>query len=74
VTTILVAFYFSVLVLEREWPVVIGPYSEWSECASVREFLDRRGYETGICELWSFPQEDSMLLQVGDLPVVKEEK
>lgn len=71
-TSILVAFYFSLIVLEREWPVVVGPYELWSDCASVREFLDRRGYETVECGLMIVPQEDDVLLQVGDIPNVKE--
>lgn len=67
----LIALYFSVLIPEQEWPLLIGPYETWSECASVREFLDHRGYETAGCTVMSYPQEDAFLLRVGDLPRVK---
>lgn len=63
----LMAFYFSLMVVMQEWPVLIGPYREWSECASVREFLDRRGYETSACELMPMGQEAEHL-NVIDLP------
>ena len=63
----LVAYYFSLLLFYQEWPVLIGPYDEWDDCASVREYLDRRGYETGECSLLSFPQ-DARLLNVVDIP------
>lgn len=63
----LVAFYFSVLIEAQEWPIVVGPYEEWEECASVREYLDRRGYETDGCYLMPYPQ-DSIYLSVGDIP------
>ena len=66
--TLLVAFYFMCLLPEQGWPVVIGPYETWDDCASVREFLDRRGYETASCAVMTWPQEQSQLLQVGDLP------
>src|SRR3990167_1475515 len=64
---LLVAFYFSMLIETQGWPVVVGPYEEWQECASVREFLDRRGYETDGCYLMPYPQE-SIHLSVGDIP------
>ena len=66
-TEIIVAFYFSVMVSGQDWPVVVGPYKDWSECASVREFLDRRGYETDSCSVLPFSQY-SQYLNVGDLP------
>lgn len=65
---LLVAFYFSVMVPGMEYPLLIGPYADWSECASVREWLDRRGYETDSCLLMPFPQE-SQELQVFFLPL-----
>lgn len=64
----LVAFYFSILVSWQEYPVVIGPYTTWDECSLVREFLDRRQYETDSCAIMSIPQE-SIYLEVGYLPV-----
>lgn len=67
----LIALYFSVLIPEQEWPLLIGPYETWPECASVREFLDHRGYETAGCTAMPYPQEDAFLLRVGDLPRVR---
>jgi hypothetical protein len=66
--TLLVAFYFSIMIPDRDYPMLIGPYTEWNECASVREWLDRRGYETDSCLLMPFPQE-SMQLEVLHLPL-----
>lgn len=63
----LMAFYFSIMIMTQEWPLLIGPYSVWDDCASVREFLDRRGYETGSCELMPMGQ-DAKHLEVIDLP------
>jgi len=70
----IIAFYFGVLVSGQEWPVMVGPYDSWQDCASVREFLDRRGYETDSCSLLPYPQEGSQLLQVGDLPTKDDER
>ena len=64
----LVAYYFSLLVITQPWPMTIGPYATWEECASVREYLDRRGYETAGCMQMPYPQPDSLLLQVIDVP------
>ena len=64
---ILAAFYFGMLIDTQDWPVVVGPYEVWEECASVREYLDRRGYETDGCYLMPYPQE-SVYLSVGDIP------
>lgn len=64
---ILVSFYFSIMIPERDYPMLIGPYDDWSECASVREWLDRRGYETDSCLLMPFPQE-AVKLEVLELP------
>lgn len=66
-TLAIVAFFFSVMVSGQEYPVVVGPYETWEDCASVREFLDRRGYETDRCAVLPLPQ-DSQYLHVGDLP------
>ena len=63
----LVAFFFSMLVACQEWPVLIGPYETWDGCASVREWLDRRGYETDDCSTLPLPQ-DSILLDTLHLP------
>jgi hypothetical protein len=63
----LLAFYFPLMLLTQAWPLMIGPYDEWSQCASVREYLDRRGYETGACELLPTSQ-DATHLNVIDLP------
>ena len=68
VTLTLVAFYFSLMVVTQAWPVTVGPYATWAECASVREYIDRRGYETGGCGVMPYPQPDSVLLQVIDVP------
>ena len=65
--TLLVAFYFSMMVPDRAYPLLVGPYVEWDECASVREWLDRRGYETDSCLLMPFPQE-AVKLEVLELP------
>lgn len=67
-TVLLVAFYFGCMVGGQEWPLIIGPYEDWDDCASVREFLDRRGYETDTCALLPYPQEGSLYLEVGYLP------
>lgn len=64
---ILVSFYFSIMIPERDYPILVGPYTDWDECASVREWLDRRGYETGSCLLMPFPQE-AVKLNVLELP------
>ena len=61
------AFYFSVLLVTQTWPVLIGPYQEWAQCASVREYLDRRGYETSACEPMPMGQE-ARQLNVVDVP------
>lgn len=63
----LIAVYFTVVVWWVECPVLIGPYENVSACASVRERLDRRGYETGACGYMSAMQE-AELLDVGYLP------
>ena len=64
---ILVAYYFGLIVYWQEWPILAGPYEEWAACASVREYLDHRGYLTDSCALLSYPQ-DSQMIQVGGLP------
>lgn len=66
-TSSLVAYYFSLIVSWQDYPILVGEYNTWSDCASVREFLDRRGYETGDCSLLPLPQE-SIHLEVGYLP------
>lgn len=63
----LLAFYFSLLLFAQDWPVLIGPYETSEECNAVREFADRRGYETDDCELMSQPQ-DSKFLEVVQIP------
>lgn len=64
---LLVAFYFSLMVPHQDYPIMIGPYADWSECASIREWLDRRGYETDSCLLMPFPQE-AVQLHTLELP------
>lgn len=63
----LIAYYFSLLLFYQDWPVLIGPYDEWDQCASVREYLDRRGYETGECGPMPIPQV-ARYLEVLDIP------
>ena len=63
----IVAFYFSMLVNWQEHPLLVGPYENLDECQSVREFLDRRSYETSDCAYMTYPQE-SIYLEVGYLP------
>ena len=65
---LLVAYYFSLLVTWQAWPMTIGPYDTWEECASVREYLDRRGYETTSCGPMPYPQDGSLRLEVIDVP------
>jgi len=61
------AFYFSLLLPERGYPLLIGPYETWDECASVREWIDRLNFETDYCAQMPYPQF-SQLLHVGYLP------
>jgi hypothetical protein len=67
----LLGYFFSLLLMmhsgDLDVPILAGPYDDWSQCASVREYLDRRGYETSDCELMSIPQQ-SFMLHVGDVP------
>lgn len=63
----LVAYFFALMIPTQEYPVLVGPYGEWAECASVREWLDRRGYETSGCGLMPLPQE-AEYLDVFELP------
>lgn len=63
----MIAFYFTLMLMSQDWPILVGPYEEWEQCASVREFLDRRGYDTGACEPMSLGQE-ARHLEVIDLP------
>lgn len=67
----IIAFYFSLLVNWQDNPLVIGPYETLEECMSVREFVDRRGYETDYCSQLPYPQDGSMLLEVGFIPYDK---
>lgn len=65
------AFYFSLLLMmqqvETDVPILVGPYDEWEQCESVREYLDRRGYETDDCTLLPVDQE-ARRLEVIDIP------
>ena len=65
---VIAAFYFGMLVPWQEYPILVGPYGSLDECQSVREFLDRREYETDICSIMTYPQEGSVYLEVGFLP------
>lgn len=71
-TLTIIAFYFGVLISGQDWPVMIGPYETWAECASVREYLDRRDYVTDSCAPLPVPQEESQHLSVGYLPTLTE--
>ena len=68
---LLVSFYFGLLVAWQEWPLTIGPYSEWDECNSVRQWLDAQGYETDRCGLMPYPQ-DSIFVEETDMPEEKD--
>ncbi len=64
----MVMAYFLLLILTpSEWPMLFGPYEAMSQCLDVQEFVERRGYEKGQCELLPLPQEASSLA-VGFLP------
>lgn len=63
----IVGFYFAVMLATQDWPLLIGPYEEWGQCASVREYLDRRGYETSTCAPMPMGQ-DALYLNVIDIP------
>ena len=67
---VLVAYFFAVMVPERDYPLMVGPYETWAECASVREWLDRRGYESDGCGLIPLPQE---AVQLKPLELPKEQ-
>ena len=62
------ALYFSLLVAWMEWPIVIGQYRSWGQCSEVREWLDRQGYETDSCGWMVYPQDDSLLIEVSEMP------
>ena len=64
----IVAYYFTMIIATQLHPLLVGPYFSFSDCASVREYQDRRGYETGGCGLMPFPQEDAVLLGVIVIP------
>ena len=65
---ILCAFYFSLMLSTQNYPVMVGPYESWEECAKVREWLDGRAYETDNCETFPYPQSGSQMLVVPYLP------
>lgn len=65
---LILAYYFSCMVPPQVYPMMIGPYTTWEECASVREWLDRRGYETAGCGLLPYPLEGAVKLGVIELP------
>ena len=63
------AYYFSLMIAQQDFPVLIGPYRDWDDCASVREWVSRHfENDTSACGLLPFPQEDSVLMQVFDYP------
>lgn len=64
----ILAYYFSLLIAGQDYPLLAGPYKDWSACESVREYLDHRGYETDRCGPMPFPQEDAVLLEVISIP------
>lgn len=60
--------YFLILVLAgQDCPVLVGPFEDRSSCLDVREWVERRGYETGGCSIMSLPQ-DSVMVKVGEIP------
>ena len=67
----LLAYFFSLLLMmqqvDQDVPIVAGPYYEWEQCESVREYLDRRGYETDDCILMA-TSEQAVKLEVVDIP------
>ena len=62
----IIGFGFTLLV--EEHPVLAGPYPDWDTCEKVREFQERRGYETDRCQLMAMPLEGAQELHVGELP------
>lgn len=64
---LLIAYFFAIIISIEEGPILIGPYKDYSDCASVEEFLTKRGYETETCSILPLPQ-DSITLQVGYIP------
>jgi hypothetical protein len=68
-----VAYFLFIIVTWREWPVEVGPYT-LEECHSVKEFLDRRGYEVSGCEVMSVPQEDAVKLEIPHIPTEENTK
>lgn len=61
------AYFLLVVVSYQEWPVMLGPYT-LDDCLSVKEYMDRRGYEVSSCEWLSIPQEAAVSLQIPYLP------
>jgi hypothetical protein len=69
----MIVAYFLILVLAGQpCPVLVGGkdgrgFENRSDCLDAREWLERRGYETGGCSVMSAPQE-AIGLEVGYLP------
>ena len=67
----LLAYFFSLLLMmqqvDQDVPIVAGPYFEYDQCESVREYLDHRGYETDACALMSI-STPARKLEVIDIP------
>lgn len=64
---VVMAFYFSMLLVGALVPGLVGPFETWEECASVREWVDHLGHDTATCGVMPFPQE-AQVLHVFDLP------
>ena len=67
-SSIVCAFYFSLMLTTQNYPVMVGPYESWEECTKVREWLEGRAYETDDCETFPYPQDGSQMLVVPYLP------
>ena len=62
----IIAWFLSIMVSWQVYPLIAGPYT-LEECYAVREWLDRRGYDTDDCTMMSVEQE-AVKLEVGYLP------
>jgi hypothetical protein len=69
----LISFFLFVLVSWQQWPITLGPYTH-EECLTVKEFLDRKGYDVSSCGIMSVPQEDSIKLEVPYIPTQQNRK
>ena len=63
----LIAYFLILILVGHDCPVLVGPFEDRSGCLDVREWVERRGYETGGCSVLSLPQE-AIMVHVGELP------